>query len=278
MRILAAGTCLLVLLVASDATADPVTEANAWTQSYPVSTVTPHLTINNIWGNIRIRAGESGQISVTIDELRSAPDQIRFDRSLEILKLNVYADTNGVSFSVGDAQQRWDGRQSCRHCRVDYQFEVLVPPGTLIDVSTVVDGRIDVAGVSGNISASNVNGPIAVSELRECGLLESVNGSVELSFVQQPVQDCDIETINGDVTLTMPGGSGLDVALDLFNGQLVSEFQVAAYALPAQVKHSQNNGQHRYQIQQFAGVRLEGGGPTFSISSLNGDIRIQKSR
>jgi hypothetical protein len=76
----------------------------------------------------------------------------------------------------------------------------------------------------------------------------------------------------------MPVGTGLDVALDLFNGRMVSDFQVDAYALPAVVEHTRDDGQHRYRIQQSAGIRLEGGGPTFSISSLNGDIRIQESQ
>ena len=128
------------------------------------------------------------------------------------------------------------------------------------------------------ISASNVNGPINVSEVRDCEMLESVNGKVDVSFTLAPGQDCNIETVNGDITLAIPSGSGLDVALDLFNGRMVSEFSVDPLAMPATVEHISDGDGHRYKIQQSAGLRLEGGGPKFSISSLNGDIRIQKTQ
>ncbi len=278
MKKLIVGTSIFCLIASAAAAAEAVTESRVWTETYPVTTATPRLSISNIWGNIRVRPGASGQISVTIDELRSAPDQTRFERSLEALKLDIEADINGVSFQVGEQSRIWGGSDPCRGCRVDYQFEVLVPTGTQVDVGTVTDGRIDVAGIAGNISASNVNGPIAISELRDCEVLESVNGSVDLRFVLAPGQDCNIETINGDITINMPDGTGLDVALDLFNGRMVSEFQVESFALPARVEHSRADGHHRYRIQQSAGIRLEGGGPTFSISSLNGDVRFQKTQ
>lgn len=278
MRKIIIVTVYLMLTVSVVAAADPVTESNVWTEVYPVTATTPSLYISNIWGNVRVRPGTSGQISVTIDERRSAPDQKRFDRSLEMLDLDIQADNEGVSFKVGERSRDWGRNGGCRGCRVDYQFEVLVPPGTQLDVGTIIDGRIDVAGVDGKISASNVNGPIAVSELQNCESLESVNGAVDLRFSMAPGQDCNIDTINGDITISMPSGSGLDVALDQFNGRMVSEFQVAALAFPAQIEQTSNEGRKRYRIQQSAGLRLEGGGPTFSISSMNGDVRIQKSQ
>ena len=273
-----AGAACFLLAVAASVAAAPVTESRVWTEKYPVDVLAPRLAISNIWGNVRVRPGSSGEITVTVDELRSAPDRELFERSLETLKLNVQADNNGVSILVGGATRRFEQRNLCRECRVDYQFEVLVPAGTQLDVGTVMDGSIDVAGVIGVISASNVNGPISVSEVRDCQTLESVNGKVEVSFTLAPGQDCDIETINGDITLELPGGSGLDVALNLFNGRVVSEFAVDSFALPATVEHSSDGDGHRYRIQQSAGLRLEGGGPMFSISSLNGDIRIQKTQ
>ena len=91
-------------------------------------------------------------------------------------------------------------------------------------------------------------------------------------------EDCDVETINGDITLAFPNGSGLDVALDQFNGRMVSEFEVNPFSIPAIVEHTNNEDGHRYRIQQSAGLRLDGGGPRFSISSLNGDVRIRKNQ
>ena len=74
----------------------------------------------------------------------------------------------------------------------------------------------------------------------------------------------------------MPGGAGIDLALDLFNGHLVSELQVDPLELPATVEQTLHDGRNRYRIEKPAGIRLGGGGPSYRISSLNGDVRIEK--
>jgi hypothetical protein len=267
----------LALMASTISAAEPIVESKTWTQTYPVATASPHLVVSNIWGNVRVRAGTVGEISVTIDETRSAPTRKLFDRSLEMMALVIEADSNGVSLLVGGENRNWNFHNRCRECRVDYQFEILVPPGTQVDVGTVTDGRIDVVDVAGTISASNVNGPVYVRGLRDCEVLESVNGAVDISFSLAPGQDCNISTVNGDIIVNMPDGTGVDIALDLFNGRMITDFQVDSYAIPAQVEQSTKDGRLSYKIQQSAGLRLEGGGPTFSVSSLNGDIRFQKN-
>lgn len=277
MRTTTSIACIAASLLPAAAIADPVKESQVWTESYAVTTSTPRLSVDNIWGNVRVRPGRDGEISVTIEETRYAPDQALFERSKELLDLDVYADANGVSINVGDEKRRWRDFEHCPGCRVDYQFEIRVPKGTLVDVATVTDGRIDVEGVSGRVSASNVNGPVSVAGLHECQEVESINGRVDVSFAMAPGQNCVINTINGDVTLSMPPGSGMDIALDIFNGRVTSEFDTDTFAVPAQVEYEESQGKHRYRIQQLAGLRIEGGGPTFSISSLNGDVRIQEN-
>ena len=266
------------LLLSATVAAQSVTQSRAWTESFPVSGPEPRLKISNIWGTVRVRSGPDGQIAIAVDEKRSAPDQERYDRSLQILALSIEADTDRVVIAVGEPTKNWNWNDPCRGCRVDYQFDVVVPEGTRLELGTVLDGAIDVNGVAGTISASNVNGPIKVHRARGCAILESVNGELDVSFGQAPVENCDIETINGDITLSLPNGSGLDVALDQFNGRVVSEFAVDPFAIPAVVEHTNDDDGHRYRIQQSAGLRLDGGGPTFSISSLNGDVRIRKNQ
>jgi DUF4097 and DUF4098 domain-containing protein YvlB len=190
----------------------------------------------------------------------------------------VQADAAGVSMVVTQPQRFMGRRDRCRDCRVEYQFEVTVPAGTDVDVSTVTDGGIDVAGTGGPVNASNVNGPVAARDLRDCAQIESVNGTVEVSFARSPSRDCSIKTINGDITLTVPGSAGLDAALSMMQGDVVSEFDLEPLALPATVEQRNEDGRFIYHIAQAAGIRLGKGGPTFSIESLNGDLRIRKSQ
>ena len=263
-----------VLMLPSAAALGEVTDNRNWTETYPVTAATPRLSIDNIWGSVRVRPGPEGQITVSVDEQRRAPDQALFDRSLELLKVDTYSDAAGVSITVGE-RDRWQGRNHCRNCRVDVQFDVVVPASSIVDVGTVLDGVIDVAGISGSVSASNVNGPIRV-EADGCSEVNSVNGPVTLNFSSAPSEACDIETVNGDVTLGLPGDSGLNVALDTMNGDIVSDFDADPYALTPQVDYEAVDGRNQYRIHQSAGLRLAGGGPLFRISSLNGDVRFRK--
>lgn len=275
MKTLIKIAALPVLLLNTPLAAGAVEESRTWTDSFPVTASKPTLTIDNIWGDVRVRPGKAGEIVVTVQERRRAPDQKRFDRSLETLNLAIEAGDSGVEFYVGNRDRNWYGRDNCRGCRVDYQFDVVVPADTQLDVSTVNDGRIDIAGVSGVVSAANVNGPIFIDGMRNCEELNSVNGEVSLGFATAPADNCNIETINGDITLNMPGDAGFDINMDLFNGRMLTQLPVNPLAVPARVEHIESNGRHQYRIEQHAGVRIGAGGPTFTISSMNGDIRIQ---
>ncbi len=277
MKTQGAGMGLLALLAFG--TAGAVTDQKTWSDTYPVTGPAPKLLIDNIWGNVRVRTGTAREIVVTVDEKRSAPTQELFELSKQLIYLEVQADAAGVAMIVGKPPELLTGRRErCRGCRVDYQFEVTVPPGTQIDVSTVTDGGIDVAGAGGPVSASNVNGPVAAKDLQDCAEIESINGEVEVSFTRSPSRDCSIKTINGDITLTVPGSAGLDASLNMMQGTVLSEFDLEPLALPAKVEQSQENGRFVYRIEQSAGVRLGSGGPTFNIESLNGDLRIRKSK
>jgi len=267
---------VLVLTAGISKSATPVTEEKAWTETYAVATTAAHLEVSNIWGSVRVRTGKSGEISVSVSEVRTAPDQERFEMSLERLNLDIEADSNGVSILVGDRNERWQRMDRCRGCRVDYQFEILVPPNAVVDVGTVMDGLVDVRDVEGVVSASNVNGPISVDGIRNCDTISSVNGGVEIGFSQAPLRDCSIETINGDITLGVPANTSLDLTMDLFNGDIRSEFPVGPLAMPATVEHVVEDGRNQYRIQQLSGIRIGAGGPTYSIASINGDVRIQK--
>jgi hypothetical protein len=271
---------LIALLATGHSASAAVTDQKTWSQSFPVTVASPRLLVDNIWGNVRVRIGSAREIAVTIDEKRSAPTQELFELSKEAIFLDVQASSDSVALVVTQPE---DSRarprvNRCRGCRVDYQFEVTVPPGTQIEVSTVTDGGIDVVGGGGPVKASNVNGPVAVKELQDCSEIESVNGEVEVSFARAPSRDCSIKTINGDITLSVPGSAGLDAALSMMQGNVVSEFDLEPLALPAKVEQSKEDGRFVYHIDQAAGIRLGAGGPTFSIESLNGDLRIRKSK
>lgn len=268
----------ILMLPGSLVAADRVEKKNDRTEQFEVSTGSPTLEIRNIWGDVRVLSGPEGEITLRISEHRSAPSLKLFDLSLAQFPLEIHHDSDRVVARVGHNEERWWQGNECHDCRVDVQFEAHVPPGTRVIASTVNDGRVEVSDIGGLIRADNVNGPVSVYNARSCEAVESINGEVSVSFVARPGTDCSIETINGDINIEVPDGTGLDISLDLGNGRITSELPIDPVSIPARVEHRESGGVHRYTIEQAAGLRLAGGGPRFSVSSLNGDLRILKTK
>ena len=260
----------------------PVSEHKTWQQTYSVSAATPRLRprlhVRNIWGNVIVRPGAGREIIVAADERRSASTRDAFEQSKAQLRLDIVANAEGVSLRVHDPDRNRGRTDVCQGCQLEYQFEITVPQGTLVDVGTITDGRVDVSGVRGPVAANNVNGPVAVSGLYECSNIETVNGALDVTFARAPANDCAIKTINGDITLGLPATAGLNTILKIGHGDVESDFEVEPMAFPAKVDKTQQDDGFTYRIQQPAALRVGNGGPTFTMASLNGDIRILKNK
>jgi hypothetical protein len=277
MRKLSLSAALFFFAAAGAAHAAPPAEELEWSESYAVTGSAPRLVVSNVWGTVRVRRGPAGEIGVSVSGRLSAPDERRLERARTLYAIDVAADAGAVEILVGgDDVQRWR-HDPCRGCRAEYRFDIVVPEDAEIDVGTVNDGRIDVDGVTGPVTAHNVNGPVALAGLANCASVEAVNGDVDLEFVRKPGAACRVDTINGDITVRVPGGSDFDLSLDLFNGRIVSDFDVEPLALPAVVETSEDDDGREYRISQAAGLRIGRGGPMFTIASLNGDVNIRKT-
>jgi hypothetical protein len=86
-----------------------------------------------------------------------------------------------------------------------------------------------------------------------------------------------IETINGEITVGLPAGTGLNAILSINHGGIESHFDVEPMMLPVKMKEEEREDRYDYRIVQPAGMRLGAGGPTFTFASLNGDVRIRKN-
>lgn len=269
---------MAVMFACGTSDAESVTEQKTWQQTYAVSSPAPRLYVRNIWGNVKVRAGTTREIAVTVDERRSAPTAALLEESKAHIRLAVEAHGDGVSMIVDNPNDFDERTDLCRGCRAEYQFEIAVPPGTQIDVGTVTDGRVDVSGVHGLVKASNVNGPVAVRDVNDCSNIESVNGSLDVVFARAPGENCNLKTINGEIRVGLPANTGLDAILSVTHGSIESDFDVEPIALPSKLDRREEDRRHIYRFERPVGARVGAGGPTFTFASLNGDVRIFKNK
>jgi len=233
---------------------------------------TPRLSVNAIAGAIVIEAGDDAVIRVDVIGAESARGPV------------------GV-------ECRQDGDEvyvRSRGGQKDAEYHIAVPVGCSIQLHTVqadaaisgtrapitvetVSGDLTVEDVVGECRLHSVGGDITARRLHGALVLQTTNGDVTIRDsrldrfnVHSTNGDFEIETpltageryfaktINGDVRLMVPPGTGLLAQLRTQNGEIQSD-------LPCEtINRSRRNWQ----------ARINGGGATVEMESVNGDLRI----
>lgn len=154
---------------------------------------------------------------------------------------------------------RWHSSTNNNDVVVD--FDVQVPPGVEFNGKTV-NGEMSAEGLKADVRASTVNGSVRVSTT---GLAEAstVNGSVYAEFGRANWEDeLEFSTVNGGITLVMPGKVDTEVRASTVNGEIESDYPLTITG-------------------KFGPRRLRGtigaGGRTLNLSTVNGEIRLRKS-
>ncbi len=70
-----------------------------------------------------------------------------------------------------------------------------------VKLKTVNSGQVHVRDVTGNFSVHNVNGGIEMQNVAGSGTAKTVNGGVKVTFRENPRENSDFATINGNVDL-----------------------------------------------------------------------------
>lgn len=144
---------------------------------------------------------------------------------------------------------------------VEVTFEVRVPAGVVFEGGTV-NGDITAKDLAGDASLSSVNGDIDVAT---GGVAKgaTVNGSITAELGRTDWdRTLKFTTVNGGITVRLPGNASTEVEASTVNGSVDSDF-------PISVRGRMNSGSLRGTIGE--------GGRGLDLSTVNGSIRLQKS-
>lgn len=238
--------------------------------------------IDNVFGPVSVRAG-------------SAPNAVRVEivRRTETRRAaDLEAAFGAVTLEVDEAPGRLaltqDGPFRCRErrsrgfahdCDRDHDFEVswewtvTVPADVDLVVSSVNDGAVEVDGVAGSITASNVNGDVRLRGLAGAVAVETVNGEIAVEFARPPAAASSFESVNGAIELALPPETSVDIGLETLNGEMWSDFEVTA--LPQRSRVGGRGDRHRFELGRDTVVRIGRGGVRLDCQTLNGDIVVR---
>ncbi|MVN77374.1 DUF4097 family beta strand repeat protein [Hymenobacter sp. HMF4947] len=120
-------------------------------------------------------------------------------------------------------------------------------------------GRIEVSLKSGDIRLLNVSGPVVAN---------TISGDIKVQFSATPTQPSAISSVSGDVDVTLPTSSKVSLSMRSISGEIYTDFDL----------HLGSEGGLRHVGGQTVEGRANGGGATFSLKTISGDIYVRKSK
>lgn len=205
------------------------------------------LKVDNQLGSILIKPAQDGQLHATAKIVSYGPNEEKARASTDKIDVTMEEGaTTRIFTRLSEATRRNPGEIS---------LTVEVPPGltmelvggngeieaenvsgemninslngdvtvSKLDGSLEVkgeNGRLTAAGVDGDLKITSENGEVRVENPKGSVKAESRNGQVELISDQPLEQIYDLRSVNGPLTLTLPGQSSLELEAMTSNGSI----------------------------------------------------------
>jgi len=223
------------------------------------------IEIKGVNGDIRATPSNTNEVEVTAakSSRRSNPADVRIEvvpHAGGVTICAVYPDVAGQE--PNRCEPGPGGHSHTKNNDVAVRFSVRVPSGVAF-VGRTVNGGVEADAMQGDAEGYSVNGSVrlATSGLVRAG---TVNGSIAASAGRVDWNDAtSFKTVNGDITLTVPPVLNAELRAETVNGSIDSDFPVTVTG-------------------QFSPRRMRGtigsGGQELSLSTVNGSIRLQKTR
>ncbi|MEP7336334.1 MAG: DUF4097 family beta strand repeat-containing protein [Acidobacteriota bacterium] len=224
------------------------------------------INIRNISGDVRV-TGYDGQAVVV--------SGIKEGRNSDKVTIEDQSSGNNV-----DVRVRYPER--CNDCDASVRFEVKVPRGVAYRYNSIssVSGNVDVADVSGELTAKSVSGEVTVKDVsgaihassvsgnvhvgKAGGTVsaKSTSGNVEVEIVSLEGQgNLDFVSVSGNVRVKLPGNLDAEVSLSTMSGDLKTDF-------PLTIEKS------KWGSGQKANGRVGSGSRNLKMSSVSGDLSL----
>jgi hypothetical protein len=252
-----------------------VVEERTLEESVPVSSNSPRVVVENVFGSIHVTAHDRATVEMSAQETVRADTRADLERARTEMGLRTERDGDEIAFRVGDRDDDCD----CRWNRwddyvVEYDVELRVPVGTSLDLSTVNNGEILVEGVHGDFEVRNVNGAVRLRGLWGTGSVTTVNGELEALFERAPTAATAFKTVNGRIDVAFPANLSADLAFKTMHGEIWTDFDFETLAVPPTSDGRREGTRYVFRSDQRSMVRVGRGGPTHSFETLNGDIEV----
>jgi DUF4097 and DUF4098 domain-containing protein YvlB len=221
------------------------------------------LEVRGINGDIRASraTGSEALVTATKRARKSDPDDVEIkvvEHADGVTICAVYPSRHGRR--MNQCLPGGGGHNDTDDNDVEVNFEVEVPAGVEF-VGTTVNGGVSGHDLPSDATLVTVNGDVDV-EAGGVAHATTVNGSIRVQLGRSDWQHrLDFTTVNGGITVRLPGNTSADVEATTVNGSVESDF-------PITVRGKIGPGSLRGRIGE--------GGRELALTTVNGSIRLQK--
>jgi DUF4097 and DUF4098 domain-containing protein YvlB len=248
------GIFLAVLLNVALARADDdavVTEE--FHHTYPLS-ADGRIELANINGAVHIAAWDQNEVKLdavkrahTADRLKDA--EIRVESSADSISIQTHYREQNEGWHRGEDNP------------ASVEYTLTVPRNARLDEIKLINGGLDVTGITGEVHASCINGKLTARGLSARVRLATINGPLDANFDRLPAAaEVELSSINGPVDLTMPSDAKASIEAVTVHGDIDNDFGL-------------HTNDHRYVGHDMRG-ELGGGGVDIRLNNVNGPIHV----
>jgi hypothetical protein len=245
--------CPLLLVTAQGNASDKGRYTEEFHQTYPLA-AGGRIGLDNINGSVHITAWNQDQVKV--DAVKYAGTKERLDEA----KIEVEATRDFVSIRTKypDHDRTFDAG---RNDPAGVEYTLTVPRGAQLDEIQLINGSLDVHGVTAEVRASCINGRLTAEGLQGRVKLDTVNGRLEARFERLPKAPVELSSVNGSIDLILPSDAKADLEASTVSGGIDDDFGL-------NVRH------HRF-VGHYLRGELGEGGTRIRVSNVNGQIEIR---
>lgn len=218
--------------------------------------ITPdgRVELDNINGNVHISGWDRNEVKV--DAIKYADTKERLEEAK--IEIDSGKDYLSIQTKYPHRDQSWNWGSHDNPASVEYTLTV--PRTVRLDEIKLINGELDVNGVSGEVRASCINGRLQAEGLAGRAKLSTINGHLEAKFGQLAGKSVELNSVNGSVDLTIPSDSNAEVEASTVSGGIHNDFGL----------HVNN---HKFVGHDLRG-ELGNGGTEIHVSNVNGRIDI----
>jgi DUF4097 and DUF4098 domain-containing protein YvlB len=226
-------------------------------QTYAL-TADGRVELDNINGDVHISSWDRNEVKV--EAVKYADTKER----LEEAKIEIDARNDSISIRTKYPNHDHNWNWGSHNNPAGVEYTLTVPRKARLDEIKLINGELDINGVSGEVNASCINGRLEAHNLAGRARLSNINGRLDARFDQLSGQRVELNSVNGSVDLTIPSDSNAEVEATTVSGGINNDFGL-------HVNH------HRFVGHDLRG-ELGNGGTHIRISNVNGRIEVRHAQ